>query len=248
MNEFSVILICLPGYLTLTLYRSSKDNYFNLSDGWHLIFRTLMFGSINVLISKMLIVFVSPVLNANFKDVLENLCSSITSNKFLWIIVVSIPVSVIVARILSSKITILLGFIAKEIFFHGLNADWSEIKLNIINWQRLIRFPENNLFGEIYGLVNKYVMVTLRNNKVYVGILNDADLSALTPFEEKTLSIIPIISGYRNDELKVKYTTEYIVEMEILPITMFIKDLDSIREFDTDLHMHFNGKDSKAGQ
>lgn len=50
------------------------------------------------------------------------------------------------------------------------------------------------------------VMLTLKNGKVYVGLINTGVSNAE---KDQYISIIPIISGYRDEKHEVQYTTNY---------------------------------------
>lgn len=240
MDEFSAILICLSGYITLSIYRTNRDNYFNITDGWMLIFKTLFFGSINLFFTELIISLLHTKLSNETITAIKAFCYHYTDNRFVWMVVFSIPVSIITARVLTSKTLILASFISKELFMKGFFANWKEIWKNIWNWRRLTRLPESNFYRTVYDLFNQIVLIIMHNGKVYVGFLEDADLSTTTPFNEKAMTLKPIISGYRDEEHRVIYTTNYCDVENTEAITLYLKDLSSIRKFDQQAHSVFS--------
>lgn len=72
-----------------------------------------------------------------------------------------------------------------------------------------IEQQNTKLFEKIVSLVidNKIVLVSLRNNKVYVGVLVDAEVDEVK--ENNFIEIIPLLSGIRLPDGTTKFTTRY---------------------------------------
>lgn len=111
------------------------------------------------------------------------------------------------------------------------------------NLERLLLFSADN---------RKLIQVTLKNDKVYVGICSRI------PVPDKTnyIDIIPFFSGYRNPETKrIVFTTdyltvysEYIKEGQVLSIqelevnvTIKSDEILSANRFDIEMYDRFNG-------
>lgn len=91
---------------------------------------------------------------------------------------------------------------------------------------KLIFLPvEDNFYKKCIEWENKEILLTLKNGKTYQGFLWRYPENPKSRHESQTISIVPFMSGYRNNETKnvvwdtyyPKYETETdLVDMEII--------------------------------
>lgn len=97
--------------------------------------------------------------------------------------------------------------------------------------------PLDALLYESYVYENIYVMLTLSNRKVYVGVVNNmGEPNEIEGFDQE-ISLVPILSGYRDkDDLSVHWTTSYqeVDPDENLRIVIRQELIESASEFDFD--------------
>lgn len=97
--------------------------------------------------------------------------------------------------------------------------------------------PLDALLFESYVYENIYVMLTLSNRKVYVGVVNNmGEPNEVEGFDQE-ISLVPILSGYRDkDDLSVHWTTSYqeVDPDEDLRIVIRQELIESGSEFDFD--------------
>lgn len=55
----------------------------------------------------------------------------------------------------------------------------------------------------------RYIAVTLKNRKVYVGIVSELPVISGSTIAKPSVQITPFLSGYRNDEMKIVWTRDY---------------------------------------
>lgn len=96
----------------------------------------------------------------------------------------------------------------------------------------------------------KMLQVSLKNGKVYIVWVKELPIPTISNY----IRVIPLVSGYRNNEMEVIYTTHYLkVYAEYIEegVTSDIEELDidlvinigeivNISYFDSDMHKRFN--------
>lgn len=97
--------------------------------------------------------------------------------------------------------------------------------------------PLDALLYESYVYENSYIMLTLSNRKVYVGVVNNmGEPNEIEGFDQE-ISLVPILSGYRDKaDLSVHWTTSYqeVDPDENLRIVIRQELIESASEFDFD--------------
>lgn len=97
--------------------------------------------------------------------------------------------------------------------------------------------PLDAILYESYLSEDTYVMLTLSNRKVYVGVVNNmGEPNEIEGFDQE-ISLVPIVSGFRDkDDLSVQWTTPYkeIHPDEDLRIVIRQELIESASEFDFD--------------
>ena len=89
---------------------------------------------------------------------------------------------------------------------------------------------------------NKLVIVTLRNNKAYNGILLRYPESPKEIHESHGISIVPIESGFVNKEKKIIWHTKYPTDNEkqiATEIVIHRSDVVTFRKFNKELYQNF---------
>ena len=143
-------------------------------------------------------------------------CSNISQK--LTIVIISIILSIIVFFITQNKL--ILNFIS--------------IPIN------------DNFYNKCVSWENKFILLTLKNNKVYIGILWKYPENPKSRFEFQTISIVPFKSGYRCESTKkIKWNINYpkykddfqIASMEvIIPRSEII----TVGKFNKEVFKHFD--------
>lgn len=99
------------------------------------------------------------------------------------------------------------GFLSLFIRF----GSWyrQKIKVYVIG-EILADSPLDNLLFDLSLSTDKYAMISLENRKVYVGKVIDMGEPTETNGIGQDISIIPLMSGYRNtDTLEIEFKTDY---------------------------------------
>ena len=93
--------------------------------------------------------------------------------------------------------------------------------------------PLDNLLFELSLSTDKYAMISLSDRKVYVGKVIDMGEPTETNGIDQDISIMPVMSGYRDEEtLGVEFTTDYTeVEADIY-LSLRQDAITSVTEFD----------------
>lgn len=112
---------------------------------------------------------------------------------------------------------------------------------NIIMLRMRQELVNDNPFDEIFfdSLVDrKSILVTLQNKKVYVGIVNGLGEPNEKEGPNQHVSILPIISGYREkDTLKVILQNEYIDLQDIdISVVFPLEEISQVSWFDMSVH------------
>jgi hypothetical protein len=88
------------------------------------------------------------------------------------------------------------------------------------------------------------VFVELNNKKIYVGKMMESPLVDTNP--NGLITLVPLMSGYRNDKDKVEFTNNYFDEEDFeienlnkIEISFPIQSLVSIREFNIEAFKKF---------
>lgn len=95
---------------------------------------------------------------------------------------------------------------------------------------------------ELGKLVKKLVLVTLSNEKVYIGRVESADINIIANTDD-IVKLVPIFSGFRDGDKKVHITTEYELEPENASmetsILIFKREITTISNFDKKIAQQF---------
>ena len=109
--------------------------------------------------------------------------------------------------------------------------------------------PINDLFVKnCLDWEEKSIILSLKNNKIYIGYLNQYTEDPKSRHESQMLSIYPIISGIRNQTgKKVEWNLEYPTD-DKSKCEMFIprNEIVSFGKYNKNVFDHFNPADSKT--
>lgn len=101
---------------------------------------------------------------------------------------------------------------------------------------------------------NDVVILTLKNSKVYVGWVLFIDVSESISPEQRSMKILPLKSGYRNQNGSVDYDTDYVsaidpedkdekilsvMQSKIPPLVVLQREVVSYTKYDSELDRHF---------
>jgi hypothetical protein len=154
-------------------------------------------------------------------------------------------ISQLILTLESNKVSI--TFIALSTFFSILLGFISALAHNFLLIKKMIPNPFDLYTQNFMDWVGKPILLVLKSNKIYVGLLLDYDRTSRGEnISDRTLTILPIKSGHRHKEtFAVTYTNSY--ESEAIkehgtPILIPIREIESMRLFQISLDSHFSNK------
>ena len=87
-----------------------------------------------------------------------------------------------------------------------VSISFTVILLVLAQWDKIAQWiflpVQDNFYKKCLEWENSFVLVTLKNEKAYIGILWKYPESPKSRHESQTISIIPFKSGYRNESTK----------------------------------------------
>lgn len=184
--NYLLLLPLLGGYTFLSIFYYTKFQHSRI-ETQRLIFHSIIVGIFLIIVSSYIDTY---ILKKHFLNLREFL------GKFILIDIENLNF-------------FLLTFLVSPLLGLFLNLI---IPTNIMMWKVIDKWGDE--FEKLYYLslnekkfYKRLVMVTLDNNKVYVGYI----LRLTKPLLTQQLELIPIISGYRKEDTKkVEFTTPYI--------------------------------------
>lgn len=211
MPESLWLFPILSGYYFLTRYVYFKYKYDRI-ETQRLVFNSVITGSILFFFTylvRIILNYFKPTLIPSIHSFLYKL--PIEEQPLLW--------------------TFIFNFLFIFIFTHSLNRIL--VWCNYFKKQTPVEKAVDDFGDEIEQLFKKVakeellIQITLKSNKVYVGFVEYIP----PPKESNYLKIIPLISGYRDDETKkVKFNTEY-----YKAILLYQSDEAKYKSFEMDL-------------
>lgn len=184
--NYLLLLPLLGGYTFLSIFYYTKFQHSRI-ETQRLIFHSIIIGIFLIFVSSYIDTYILKIYFLNFREFL---------GKFVLINIENLNFF-----LLTFLIAPLLGLVLNLI-----------LPTNIMMWKVIDKWGDE--FEKLYYLSlnekefsKRLVMVTLDNNKVYVGYI----LRLTKPLLTQQLELIPIISGYRKEDTKkVEFTTPYI--------------------------------------
>lgn len=203
VNINQVVFIVISGYIFLITLHLTRYYHQTIS-GNKLLYNSIIAGSFVALV----LFFIREFLIHLFPIVIN----------FLWH---KIPLGL---EIKSSDSYLMLGrsfmcmpfafLLARLInFLMTWNYSFCNYKISASKIKRYITLKFGDDFEKLYWQLDeeeeykdKFVLITLKNNKVYVGWFRELDM----PIRNVIFSIYPVLSGFRNSETKLlTFTTMY---------------------------------------
>ncbi|MDE0518004.1 MAG: hypothetical protein OXH36_00390 [Bdellovibrionales bacterium] len=114
----------------------------------------------------------------------------------------------------------------------------------------------DNFYRKCVEWQKKSVLLTLKNEKAYIGILWKYPENPKSRYESQTISIIPLRSGYREKEKKrIEWTTDYPYKKTYfnnMEVILPRSEIITFSRFNMEAHQYFeelknnsnNGKDT----
>ncbi|SDX14988.1 hypothetical protein [Nitrosomonas communis] len=154
-------------------------------------------------------------------------------NTFIWVIIFSLG---------TISVSYLCSFFSRIIL--TLKAGTLENSKILLMSKVLSDNPMDKLFFESY-LHSRPLLLSLDSGKVYIGTINSlGELNEINGLDQD-ISLIPIMSGYRNkDTLEVNFTTYYEAINSDLNIIIPQDQILTASWFDFDVYKKLNPKKS----
>jgi hypothetical protein len=228
-----VLVVAACGYVFLTLRSLGSDRYLARDTGWELVYRSFAYGTINMGLAFVLwrgFAHFVPELAAD----VGAWCDVHVHNDVLALSALALPLAFVTARIAVSK-----PFVALRgaLTAHYARASWPD--------EQAIIAPGAALWQTLYGLIGDIVLVSLENDKVYIGFLVAAERLQSVPFDERIFTVAPLKSGYRTEQTReVIYTTDY--SDTDLRLHLFVRHITSIGRYDDAADSHFKARKKSA--
>ena len=154
---------------------------------------------------------------------------------YLFLIVVIALFTWLPAKWITLKILIyeepysLIESISQQIITALISIILVTVLFLITQWKPILKFISvpvyDNFYNKCVAWENKFVLLTLRTGKAYIGILWKYPEIPKSRHESQTISIIPFKSGHRDEDAKkIDWNTDYpeyndesqFVDMEII--------------------------------
>lgn len=121
--------------------------------------------------------------------------------------------------------------------------DFQKTKIYVIG-ELLSDSPLDDLLFKLSLQKNKYVMLSMEDRKVYVGKIIDLGEPTETNGMDQDISIMPLMSGYRDkDTLKVEFKTFYEEVESDIYLSLRQDGIVSATEFDFEAYRQWNADD-----
>lgn len=124
----------------------------------------------------------------------------------------------------------------------------------VAQWKPILKFISipvyDNFYNKCIAWENKFVLLTLKNGKAYIGILWKYPEIPKSRHESQTIAIIPFKSGYRiEDTKKIDWNTdypEYEDESQFMDMEVIIprSEIITFGKFNKKVFEHFYHKDN----
>ena len=148
----------------------------------------------------------------------------------LWSVLLAIVLSIILTRV------------KYELSYYKPTNKIKELLFSLLK-------PEQDIFLEkCIKWENDLVIVSLKNLKVYIGVLLQYTENTQLKLESQMISIIPVRSGGREQQdKKVNWSKEYLNKKNV-EVIIPRSEIITFGKFDKDIYEHFNKKDNKDDQ
>ena len=217
MLELYNIFWVIPGVVFVSIYNRRRPwRAINLS-GWPYIFTLVLIAALTWFPAEWIM--------------FKSLCSGEEACSFIEICSKKIPVSVFSQKL----IILLMSVIFSIILFLLVQAEWIG--------KMILPVVYNYFYTKCIEWKRKPILLTLKNGKAYIGILWAYPDNPRDRYESQTISIIPMQSGYRENEKKrIIWTTYYPHEepnFQGVEIIIPRSEIMTFRKFNLSVYKHF---------
>lgn len=153
-------------------------------------------------------------------------------------------------------IPIKMPYVGTAIFTLVFAVIFSEISNLVLNKERFIKHAINSVGNEFELMLASsfteglLLQFTLDNNKFYIAWVKELPIPSISSY----IRIIPAISGYRNDEKELIFTSQYLsvyaeyinegritdIEQLKIDLVLDLKNIVSVSYFDKEMYNRFN--------
>lgn len=215
----------IPGYIAFLVFQLARP--VRNRSGWDFVAQTSLFALAIYVVSRCLIAVASthyPLLVSTTASFVKQVIPSDISAPLGLGLLCSVPTGIIIGvlwRVTNRLFSLIFGWL------FGIRRDY--------------RFTDT-FFATCSQLVSELVMLSMDNEKVYVGILIEASDD---PNESsRFLKLAPIMSGYRKEpEKRVVFNTDYVgagnEPDQRRDMLISVQKVVTIAQFDPALHQHF---------
>jgi hypothetical protein len=193
-----IILWSVPGFIALIIVSSIKP--IRNRSGWDFVAQIAMMA-LGCFVSARLIV---AALELDWGTVIHVPVASYVDRAFPWRNTRAYATGIIVAPAVGLFVAL------TRRFWEEAGSQWVSKKVTGV--PRKTRFADT-WFATCDALIGELVMVSLDNDKVYIGQLTEATFDPNEP--RRYIKIVPVLSGYRTDDKKrLVITTDYLAPGE----------------------------------
>lgn len=230
MNS-DLILWGLTGYISFFVFQLARP--VRNRSGWDFVAQVAFFTVVCVFLTDLIILLVKSALPQDLiREYYEHLDKILFHGKF----------RIILGCLLGVLIGALAGYTMSRKYVLICLSSFSKM---LSGKERHFEFADT-FFATCHYLLGKPVFLSLKNKKVYVGILIAAtqDPNELQRF----IKITPLMSGYRDEEHKVIFNTNYIFDLNLnenkapsadRDILLPVSEVFAFSGFDWKIHEHF---------
>lgn len=248
MLAFLILPVLVSGFIVCNF---NPSFYYKIHryQGQYLYFISAGLGMINLILSSMVlflayefipssIYFSDWEISTNIVTGLESSLSELHHEKSKDNIIV-----------LAEVIIISLGTVLTAFVWSASSHIWLRIRTGSLDASKILIMskvlsdsPMDKIFFESY-LYSQPLLLSLDSRKVYVGVINSLGEINESSGLDKEISLIPIMSGYRDkDTLEVSFTTYYEVIDTDLDIVIRQDQIFTASWFDFDVYKRLNHK------
>lgn len=183
--NYLLLLPLLGGYTFLSIFYYTKFQHSRI-ETQRLIFHSIIVGIFLIVVSSYIDTYILKKYLLNFREFLGKLILIDVENLNFFLL----------TFLISPLLALLLNLIPTNVMMWKVIDKWGD------EFEKLYYLSLNEK-----EFSKRLIMITLDNNKVYVGYI----LRLTKPLLTQQLELIPIISGYRKEDTKkVEFTTPYI--------------------------------------